>query len=187
MARFKTPQQKKKDSYAHDQVEGGEYPHADRKNRPRAKALGQRQFRHQTKQLIASQPEEVLQLPERPLWTWGKSGVRLPEHLKRTKRHRIEREAHNLFRRGYDSATHARFRRVVQSWMEGASEQSESLAEFYLGVLGQFPSELEGPPYGQGWLPQRRDFLRQFFSKEPELKRRFQNWIAALKRTAKSG
>jgi hypothetical protein len=71
--------------------------------------------------------------------------------------------------------------------MEGGSEHSASLAEFYLGVFTQFPTELKGPPYGQGWLPQRRDFLRQFFSKEPELKRRFQNWIAALKKTARSG
>ena len=187
MARFKTPQQKKKESYAHDQVEGGEYPHADRKNRPRVKALGQRQLRRRSKQLITSQPAEVLQLPERPLWTWQKSGVRLPEHLKRTKRHRIEREAHNLFRKGYDPATHARFRRVMQSWMEGATEQSASLAEFYLGVLSHFPGERKDPPSGQAWLPQRRDFLRQFFSEEPELKSRFQSWIAALKRTAKSG
>jgi hypothetical protein len=185
MARPKTPQQKKKDSYAHDRVEGGEYPHADRKNRPRVKAFGQRRLRRISKQLLAWQPEEVLQLPERSLWTWQKTGVRLPEHLESTHRQRIEREAHNIFRRGYGPATHARFRRVLQSWMKGGSEQSSSLAEFYYGVFNQFPDEPEGPPYGQGWLPQRRHFLGRFFSKEPALKRRFQNWITGLTRTAK--
>src|SRR5438067_859261 len=98
MARFKTPQQKKKNSYAHDRVEGGEYPHADRKNRPRVKARGQWQLRRVSKQLLAWQAEEVLQLPERSRRTWGKSGVRLREHLESTLRHRIEREAHNIFR-----------------------------------------------------------------------------------------
>jgi hypothetical protein len=84
MARFKTPQEKKEDSYTHDRVEGGEYPHADRKNRPRVKAFGQRQLRRISKQLVARQPEEVLQLPGRPLWTWQQTGVRLPEHLEST-------------------------------------------------------------------------------------------------------
>src|SRR5271170_6522420 len=120
MARLKTPQQKKMDSYAHDRVEGGEYPHADRKNRPRVKAFGQRKLRRISKQLLAWQPEEVLQLPERPRWTWQKSSIRLPEHLESTQRQRIEREAHNIFRRGYSPATHAGFRRVLQSWMKGS-------------------------------------------------------------------
>jgi hypothetical protein len=88
MARPKTPQQKKEDSYAHDRVEGGEYPPADRKNRPRVKALVQRELRRISKQLLASQPEDVLQLAQRPRWTWRKSNVRLPEHLESTQRHR---------------------------------------------------------------------------------------------------
>ena len=41
MGRFKTPQLKKLESYAHDRTEGSEYPHADRRNRPIVKALGQ--------------------------------------------------------------------------------------------------------------------------------------------------
>jgi hypothetical protein len=69
---------------------------------------------------------------------------------------------------------------------EGGSEESSSLAEFYFGILNQFPDESQGPRYGQGWLPQRRDFVRRFFSNEPELKRGFQNWIAALRRTSHS-
>jgi hypothetical protein len=31
---WKTPQQKKQASYAYDRIDTGEYPHADRKNRP---------------------------------------------------------------------------------------------------------------------------------------------------------
>ncbi len=187
MARLKTPQQKKKESYAHDRVEGGEYPHADRKNRPRIKALGQRQLRRTSRQMLSSQPEEVLQLSGRSHWTWLKSGVRLQEHLESTQKHRIEREAHNIFRRGYNPATHARFRRVMQSWLKGGSEQSALLAEFYSRVINQFPDEGQGPSYGQGWLPERRYFLKRFFSKEPELKRSFQSWIDQLKRTANPG
>jgi hypothetical protein len=186
MARLKTPQQKKKDSYAHDRVEGGEYPHADRKNRPRVKAFGQRELRRISKQLLAWQPEEVLQLPERPRWTWQKSSVRLPEHLESTQRQRIEREAHSIFRRGYSPAKHARFRRVLQSWMKGGSEHSTSVVQFYMSVLN-LVDKLHPPVYGPGSLHQRRDFLRQFFAKEPGLKQEFQNWVQSLKRTAESG
>jgi hypothetical protein len=179
MSRLKTPQQKKKESYAHDRVEGGEYPHADRKNRPRVKARGQREFRRTAKQLLTSQPEAVLQLPQvRIRRTWLKRGVPLPKHLEATQRHRIEREAWNLFRKGYGPATHARFRRVLQSWMQGNTEQSSSLAEFYFGILNQFPDELPG----QEWYALHRGFLRNFFSSEPELKRDFQNWIAVVKK-----
>ena len=162
MARVKTPQQKKKESYARDRVEGGEYPHADRKNRPRVKALGQRQLGRTSRQMLASQPEDVLQLPERSGGVWRKSGVRLSEHLQSTRRDRIEREAHNIFRRGYGPATHARFRRVVQSWMNGGSEQSASLAEFYSGVVNQFPDDPQGSDC-RGSLFERHYFLRQFF------------------------
>ncbi len=183
MARVKTPQQKKKDSYAHDRVEGGEYPHADRKNRPRVKAFGQRELRRISKQLLARQAEEVLQLPDRPRWTWHKSSVRLPEHLESTQRQRIEREAHNIFRRGYTPATHARFRRVLQSWMRGSSEHSSSVAQFSMSVLS-LADPLHPPVYGPGSLYQRRDFLREFFVKEPGLKRDFQKWVHNLKRTA---
>lgn len=185
MARLKTPQQKKKESYEHDRVEGGEYPHADRKNRPRVKAFGQRELRRISKQLLAWKPEEVLQLPTRARWTWQKSGIRLPEHLEATKRQRIEREAHNIFRRGYSPATHARFRSVLQSWISGSSEYSSSVARFYLSVLN-LADKLHPPVYGPGSLHQRRDFLRQFFAKEPGLERDFQNWAHNLKRTAES-
>ena len=46
MGCFNTPQRKKKQSYAHDRVEGGEYPHADRRNHPIVRALGNRRVRH---------------------------------------------------------------------------------------------------------------------------------------------
>jgi len=178
MGRFKTPREKKRQSYAHGRVEGGEYPHADRKNRPRVKARGQRKLRRTAKQMLASQPEEVQLLPDgRARGTWSKSGVRLPEHLESTQRARIQREAHNLFRRGYGPATHARFARVVRSWMNGASERSASLAEFYFNELMDSTR-----PAG---IDRRREFLDQFFGQEPELKAEFQNWITALRKNAK--
>jgi hypothetical protein len=182
MSRLKTPQQKKQASYAHDRVEGGEYPHADRKNRPRLKALAQRQHRRTAKQVLASKPDEVLQLQERPQLRWAKNAVRLSEHLIETQRQRIEREAHNIFRKGYGPATHARFRRVVQSWMKGGSEQSASLADFYRAVIN--PDDDGRPPNGRVRLSKRRYFLRQFFSREPKLKSSFDDWMASFRRTA---
>ncbi len=180
MVRSKTPQQKKKESYASDRVEGGEYPHADRRNRPRTKAQGQRQLRRVSKQLLTTEPEETLQLPNRTRLGWCKSSVGLPEHLERTKRNRIEREAHNIFRKGYSTITHARFRDVVNTWMNGVSPQTALLADFYHNVLNGFPDEAQGTPYGQGWLPQRREFLRRFFDQEPDLRRSFEEWIGKL-------
>ncbi len=178
MAGFRTPQQKKEQSYERDRVDRGEYPHADRKNRPRVKAAGWQQVRRASRQLLASQPEEVLQMPSRPRVTWRDRGIRLSEHVASTQRLRIEREAHNLFRRGYGPATHARFRRVVESWLKGGSEQSAALAEFYSSVLNRFPGEPQGDCIPRD-LTERRYFLLSFFAKEPELKRRFQKWIAS--------
>jgi hypothetical protein len=183
MGRAKTPQQKKQESYAHDRIEGAEYPHSARRNRPRVKAFGQREIRHIAKQLLSSQPEEVLQLPARTRWRPMKSAVPLPEHLESTRRQRIEREAHNLFRKGYSPATHARFRRVIESWIQGGSEQSASLAEFYVSVLNAFPGETWGSD-GRSMAP-RRDFLNQFFDREPALKRSFQQWISTLRSVKK--
>jgi hypothetical protein len=134
--------------------------------------------------LLVWQPEEVLQLPERPRWYWGKSGVRLPEHLESTQRQRIEREAHNIFRAGYCPSTHARFRRVLQSWIKSSSEHSSSVAQFYISVLN-LEDKIHPPVRGfPGSLHQRRDFLGQFFAKEPGLKRDFRNCVHNLKRIA---
>src|SRR5262245_51258825 len=179
MSRLKTTQEKKQASYAHDRVEGGEYPHADRKNRPRLKALAQRQHRRRAKQMIASKPDEVLQLQERPRLRWIKNSVRLSKHLIETQRQRIEREAHNIFRKGYGPTTHARFRRVIQSWMKGGSEQSESLADFYRAIIN--PDEGAPPPNQRARLSKRRYFLRLFFNREPKLKNCFENWIASFR------
>jgi hypothetical protein len=182
MSRLKTPQQKKQASYTHDRVEGGEYPHADRRNRPRLKAREQRQLRRASKQMLASKRDEFLQLPERPRLRWGKNAVPLPEHLIETERNRIEREAHNVFRKGYGPATHARFRRMLQSWMKGKSQQSASLADFYRALISPNENEHIGPQYQK-----RRHFLRRFFNREPKLKRSFENWIALFGRTADAG
>lgn len=178
MSRLKTPQQKKRASYAHDRVEGGEYPHADRKNRPRLKALAQRQHRRTAKQILASKLDDVPQLQERSRLGWTKNTVRLAAHLLETQMQRIERQADNIFRKGYGAATHARFRRVVQSWMQSGSEQSASLADFYRTVMHPHADPRSN---GRASLSHRRNFLRQFFNREPHLKIRFENWIALFK------
>jgi hypothetical protein len=185
MGRFKTPQQKKTESFKHDRVENGEYPHADRRNRPLTKALWRRKLRRTSKQLLSYVPEEVLQLPKRPERTWQKTSEGLPEYLERTERNRIERTAQNLFRRGYGPAAHARFRRVVESWMEGSSTKSATLADFYCGVLNGFADEFDHLRC-HGRLSERRYFVAEFFRKEPELKRRFESWISALHGPPKS-
>jgi hypothetical protein len=168
----KTPQQKKQESYANDRVDNGKYPHADRKNRPQVKASVQRELRRTAKQLLTSQPEDVLQLPEiRTKREWRKTSVPLPHHLADTRQQRIERESHNLFRRGYGVATHARFRHVLCSWMMGRSEDSAALARFYSGILNGFSDELHRD------YRKHSSFLYQFFQTEPELKREFEEWI----------
>jgi hypothetical protein len=179
MARVKTPQQKKQESYAHDRVDAAEYPHADRKNRPRFKARTKRQLRRSAKQVLASQPEEVLQLQERPKGTWHKTAVPLSEHLTAARKKRIEFEAHNIFRSGYGPKTHARFRRVVESWIKGGSEHSSALADLYRKLLNpdeQGIQAFNGPERSY----ERHYFLRQFFRREPALKRDFDAWIASF-------
>jgi len=155
MARSKAPQQKKRESYAHDRVPGGEYPHADRKNRPLVKAIRKRKLRRTSNQMLSSVPEDILQLPKRPRRTWQKTSMSLPEYIRSVEQNRVERTAHNLFRRGYNPATHARFRRVIESWMEGDSAKSAALAAFHCGVLNGFPDEF-GRLRFHGGLPERR-------------------------------
>jgi len=133
--------------------------------------------------MLASQPEEVLQLQERPKRKWRKTGVPLSERLMATRKKRIEREAHNIFRKGYGPATHARFRRVVESWMKGESEHSSALADLYRKLLNPDDEGIQaffGPEYSY----ERGYFLRKFFSREPALQRDFDEWIASIGRTA---
>ncbi len=179
MPRPKTPQQKKQESYAHDRIEHAEYPHAARKVRPRFKAAIKRKLRRTARQILASEPEEVLQLPERPARKWQKTSVPLTRHLAETRRRRIEFEAHNIFRSGYGPKTHARFRRVLESWMQGGSEQSAALAALYRTIFN--PDEHGIQPF-YAWRPsyERLYFLNRFFSREPELKIRFDLWIDTL-------
>ena len=176
MARVKTPQQKKQQSYAHDRVDAAEYPHGNRRNRPRFKARAKRQLRRAAKQMLASQSEEVLQLQERPKRTWQKTGVPLSEHLTATQKKRIDCEAHNIFRRGYGPATHARFRHVLESWMKGESEYSSALADLYRKLLNPDDEGIRAF-FGSEYSYERGYFLRQFFSREPALKRDFDEWI----------
>jgi hypothetical protein len=189
MGRFKTPQRKKKESYAHDRMEGGEYPHADRRNRPQVKAQGNRQLRRRANQLLAAEPGEIVQLPRRMNRDWLKSSQRLPDYLERTKINHITREANNIFRRGYSYATHTRFRRVLKTWMNGDTQYSSALADYYHGLLNGFPQELHAASIlADKWswggylrLSERRRFLKRFFSVEPDLKHQFQNWIESLR------
>ncbi len=133
--------------------------------------------------MLASQPEEVLQLQERPKWGWQKTGVRLPEHLTATLKNRIEREAHNIFRRGYGPATHARFRRVLNCWMSSASDHSSALADLYRKILN--PDAEGGYRFsGPNRIDERRYFLTQFFRRDPALKSAFKKWMASLREPA---
>jgi hypothetical protein len=142
---------------------------------PHAKAIENRQVRHEADRLLKSLPEEEVLLPNRKLAAWFPLGDGLREHLERTRRGRLTRESHNLFRAGYDADTHAQFRHVIQSWMEGRSEYSRQLAEYYSWVLDRSPDELSNS--NSYWMQPRRDFLARFFSREPELEKKFRAWI----------
>ncbi len=181
MARRKTPQQKKEDSYAHDRVDGAEYPHAGRKNRPRFKARTKRQLRRAAKQILATQAEDTVQIRERPKRKWHKYTVSLSDHLAATQKKRVEREAHNIFRKGYGPATHARFRRVVESWIKSQSEHSLALADLYRKLLNPGTEGIQAF-FGSEYSYERSYFLRQFFRREPALKRDFDQWIASFRR-----
>ena len=185
MGRSKTPQLKKQESYKHDRVEGGEYPHADRRNRPVVKALGKRQVRHRANQFLATNPDCDLQpLPTRPKKSWRNSSRSLTERLKGTQARRNTGRAHNILDKGYTLDRHARFRRVLLAWVaEASGEHAAALAELYHGILTEFPEE--GVEWGRDIVRRwnvRRAFLSRFFACEPELKDQFKSWIDAHKR-----
>src|SRR2546425_10100696 len=98
MGRFKTPQQKKKESYEQDRVEGWGCPHGKRRNRPIVKALMRRQGRRIADRSVSSQAEQN-SIDRSFNRTWP-STVPLPERLERSANGRFQREWHNRFRRG---------------------------------------------------------------------------------------
>ena len=178
----KTPQLKKLESYKNDRVEGGEYPQADRHNRPAVKALGRRQVRHNANQFLAVNPEAELQpsATELPKKVWRNVSRKLPEHIESTRWRRNMHRAHNILDKGYTADRHARFRRVLSAWLaEGDSEHTRALAEFYQGIHYGFAEESGEESFGISleWAP-RRTFLYRFFETEPELKAQFEGWIA---------
>jgi len=60
------------------------------------------------------------------------------------------------------------------TWMLGRSRHLVGLARFYQSV---FEEEL---PIRARFMDVRRNFLRQFFAKEPALQRKFQRWIQQM-------
>jgi len=62
--------------------------------------------------------------------------------------------------------------------MEGGSQYSAQLAEYYHGILNGFPGEIQLACTGP--LDRTREFVVRFFHKEPALRRRFEAWIASF-------
>ena len=68
--------------------------------------------------------------------------------------------------------------------MKGESEHSSALADLYRKLLNPDDEGIQaffGPEYS--W--ERGYFIRQFFSREPALKRTFDGWLASFRRHSK--
>jgi hypothetical protein len=173
MGRPKTPQQKKREAYSHDRVQSPGCPHGTRRNRPEVKALNHRQKRRAVNRAVESEPEQ--DAIEREIGTshWRDTDP-LRERVQLKLNGRVQREAHNIFRSGYGEENHAKFRRVLTTWMLGRSRHLVGLARFYRSF---FEEEL---PIRARFMDVRRNFLTQFFAKEPALGRKFQRWIQQM-------
>ncbi len=170
MGRPKTPQQKKSEAYSHDRVQSRGCPHGTRRNRPEVKALNHREKRHAVNRAVESGAEQDAIEREIGIGHWPDTDP-LRERVEFKLDGRVQREAHNIFRSGYSAENHAKFRRVLMTWMVGRSRHLVGLARFYRSF-----SEEELPIRARS-RDVRRDFLTQFFAKEPALKRKFQRWI----------
>ena len=170
MGRPKTPQQKKNEAYSHDRVQSRGCPHGTRRNRPEIKSLNHRQKRHAVNRAVESEAEQGAVEKKVGVGDWPDTDP-LRERVQLKLKGRVQREAHNIFRSGYNEGNHARFRRVLMTWMLGNSPHLLGLARFYRSF---FEEEL---PINARFVDERRDFLTQFFAKEPGLKRKFQRWI----------
>jgi len=173
MGRPKAPQEKKRESYAYDRVQGQGCPHGTRRNRPEVKALNHRQKRRALSRAAESEAEQNAIEKEigcRP----GSDTDPLRERVEFKLDARVQREAHNIFRSGYSEENHARFRRVLGAWMQGRSRHLVNLARFYRAY---FEEEI---PIGARSIDVRRNFLTQFFAKEPALERKFRRWIQQI-------
>jgi hypothetical protein len=65
--------------------------------------------------------------------------------------------------------------------MNGKSEHSSALADLYRKLLNPDDEGIQAF-YRPGYSRERGSFLTQFFSKEPALKRDFDEWLASFKR-----
>ena len=169
MGRSKTPQQKKREAYAYDRVQGRGCPHGLRRNHPDAKALNHRQKRHAVNRTAETEAEQSA--VEKSIGSTRGRTDPLAERVQSKLNGRVAREAHNIFRSGYSEENHARFRRVLIAWMQGRSRHLSDLARFYRAY---FEEEI---PIRVRSIDLRRTFLTQFFGKEPALERKFRRWI----------
>lgn len=176
MRRFKTPQEKKRESYTLDRRSTDEYPHSSRRNRPRKKARGQRKYRRQSEQLLRTaknrlDPDDAR--PELPNFlregTWRKSGdISLAEKVNRGLDRRVWRIGWNCFKRGYSPAGRGRFKQIAIALIQGNSENSAKIAQHFNAIINGD---------GDGFL---RYWLNRFFDDEPSIAAEFKQWIRQM-------
>ena len=137
------------------------------------KALNHRQKRRAVNQAAESEAEQGAIEKAIGISHWPDTDP-LRERLQLKFNGRVQREAHNIFRSGYSEENHARFRRVLATWMEGRSRHLVDLARFYGSY---FEEEI---PIVARSIDVRRSFLTQFFAKEPALEKKFRRWIQQI-------
>lgn len=196
MKRKPSPQEKKRLRYAKDFFNAAEYPHAFRVGWPRKKARANRKFRREVHELLRGarhvSEERVNEVADdRPITRkyigksiprerprkWGV--ITLREKVAGTLEDRIQRIARNYFKEPYDPNKHRRrFSNVLTAIVEGRTDSSAKVAHFLREMLG--PSD----PGSESSFPYRRQWLRSFFSDEPEWEERLLAWIRESAATA---
>ena len=182
----KTPQKKKAEAYSKQRrYQAWSNDKADRKNRPKAKALDHRiQRRREQEALAVAVAGGEVGLAEgpapvrRPELQYCSTARPLGESLKARRSRSADAVAYNYFKVSYRGEDHREpFSRFLAGVVVGGTGDSRELALLFREIL-ELPESINsaaGRRYG--WWPQRGVWLRRFFADEPEWERRLRQWI----------
>lgn len=183
MSRITDPTEKKAAAYENDYRNQSEYPHAFRRIFPRRKARANRTYRHQVRQYVAGNAENILQQEESSIPPVRRKTVRkwTPLPLGRWVEHRqakrIRQVAWNYFRDPYVRERDSeRFSGFLAGTIAVDTAETRALALHWHVLLHGFKP---GQPRSYMNDDRRSAWLQAFLTDNPDWDQRLHAWMAS--------
>lgn len=185
MKQRKPPQEKKAESYTKDSLyRAWRSDKADRKKRPKAKALDHRVQRHREQNAlhaavtggedtVADGPAPV----RKPEIRYNSISYPLVEALEGRRSRDVNAIAFNYFKDPYSSEDHREpFARFLADVVAGGTGDSQALASLFRETL-ELPESINCAAGRQHQRSLRSGWMHKFFADEPDWETRLREWI----------